>query len=225
MTITTETIIQKMDAAGMVPVFYHSNPGIGKKVIDAAYAGGARVFEFTNRGPEAHTVFLQLKEHCAQYSDAVLGIGTIFDANNTSKFIAAGAQFIVSPVFVKEMAYVCRDNDMMWVPGCATLTEMVSARDCGAALIKMFPASVLGPRFVSAVKQVVPDIKLMPTGGVDSTTKNLREWFTAGVTCVGLGSQLISSEIISGHQWSRLKDDVAALISRIHEIRQSTPKI
>jgi 2-dehydro-3-deoxyphosphogluconate aldolase / (4S)-4-hydroxy-2-oxoglutarate aldolase len=130
----------------------------------------------------------------------------------------------VSPVFVKEMAPVCNEHGKMWVPGCATLTEMVSARDCGASLIKMFPASVLGPRFVSAVKQVVPDIKLMPTGGVDSTVRSLREWFTAGVTCVGMGSQLISQEIISGHQWSRLKEDVAALISRIQEIRQSTSK-
>jgi 2-dehydro-3-deoxyphosphogluconate aldolase/(4S)-4-hydroxy-2-oxoglutarate aldolase len=224
MIVTSECILQSMSNAGMVPVFYHANAAIAMKIIDAAYEGGARAFEFTNRGPEAHSVFVRLVEHCHQYPDAFIGIGTILDAKNTIKFINAGAQFIVSPVFKKEMAEVCLDNEVMWVPGCGTLTEIVAATECGAELIKMFPASVLGPRFVSSARQVMPHIKLMPTGGVDSSGRNLKDWFSAGVTCVGMGSQLISSGILSSHDWSGLRDNVASLIARIAEIRLSISK-
>jgi 2-dehydro-3-deoxyphosphogluconate aldolase / (4S)-4-hydroxy-2-oxoglutarate aldolase len=222
MVASSECIIERMTGVGMIPVFYHANPSIAMKVIDASYAGGARVFEFTNRGPEAHSVFVKLVEHCKQYPDAFIGIGTILDAKNTLKFIDTGAEFIVSPIFKKEMAEVCLQHDVMWVPGCATLTEMVAATDCKAELIKMFPASVLGPRFVSSIRQVMPDIRLMPTGGVDSSGRNLKDWFIAGVTCVGMGSQLISPELVSRHDWSGLKNNVASLIARIAEIRLST---
>jgi 2-dehydro-3-deoxyphosphogluconate aldolase / (4S)-4-hydroxy-2-oxoglutarate aldolase len=224
MIASSECIIHSMGRAGMIPVFYHANVAIAMKIIDAAYEGGARAFEFTNRGPEAHSVFVRLVEHCKQYPDAFIGIGTILDARNTLKFINAGAQFIVSPVFKKEMAEVCLEHEVMWVPGCATLTEMVAATDCGAELIKMFPASVLGPRFVSSIRQVMPDIRLMPTGGVEASGRNLKDWFSAGVTCVGMGSQLISSGILAGHDWSGLRDNVASLIGRIAEIRLSISK-
>ncbi len=176
---------------GMVPVFYHADAGIAKEVLDACYQGGVRVFEFTNRGDKAPEVFKDLLRHAEQYPDLIVGIGTILNAATTQQFIDAGAHFIVSPVLKPEMATVCARYDKLWIPGCATLTEIVTARDLGAQIIKLFPGSVLGPEFVSSVLPVVPDLQLMPTGGVEPTEQSLTKWFKAGVACVGMGSKLM----------------------------------
>ncbi|MBX2971135.1 MAG: bifunctional 4-hydroxy-2-oxoglutarate aldolase/2-dehydro-3-deoxy-phosphogluconate aldolase [Cyclobacteriaceae bacterium] len=217
---TSDTILEAMRSTGMIPVFYHADIEIAKAVMEASYKGGVRVFEFTNRGGNAFDVFTQLLVHAQQYPDMVLGIGTIMNAEATQKFIDAGAHFIVSPILKPEMAEVCKKHDVPWIPGCATLTEIVTAKEHGAAVIKIFPGSVLGPGFVSSVLPVIPGYQLMPTGGVEPTKENLSAWFKAGVMCVGMGSQLFKKEIMEKKDWPALERSVADAMSIIKEIRK-----
>jgi len=221
---TSDTVQEAMRTTGMIPVFYHADIEIAKAVMDASYRGGVRVFEFTNRGGNAFDVFRQLLAHAQQYSDLILGIGTIINAETTQKFIEAGAHFIVSPILKPEMAEVCKKHDVPWIPGCATLTEIVTAKEHGAAVIKIFPGSVLGPGFVSSVLPVIPGYQLMPTGGVEPTKENLSAWFKAGVMCVGMGSQLFKKDIMEKKDWPALETNVAEAMAIIKEIKQSQTK-
>jgi 2-dehydro-3-deoxyphosphogluconate aldolase/(4S)-4-hydroxy-2-oxoglutarate aldolase len=218
-TFSIDSIQQAMRTSGMIPVFYHADVEVAKAVVDASYKGGVRVFEFTNRGGNAFDVFTQLLKHAQQYPDLMMGIGTIMNAADTQKFCDAGAHFIVSPILKAEMATVCHKNNKLWIPGCATLTEIVTAKDLGAKVIKIFPGSVLGPGFVSSIMPVVPGLQLMPTGGVEPTESNLSAWFKAGVVCVGMGSQLISKEIIETKNWAKLQQGVADALAIIKKIR------
>lgn len=217
--MSSNSVVSKMEESGMIPVFYHADLEVAKGVLDASYKGGVRVFEFTNRGGNAFDSFVQLLDHARQYPDLSLGIGTIMDDATTQKFIDAGAHFIVSPIFKPSMAVVCKQNDIPWIPGCATLTEIVSAKEAGAEVVKIFPGSVLGPGFVSSVLPVVPDLKLMPTGGVEPTEQNLSAWFKAGVVCVGMGSQLFKKEILASKDWTTLQQQITEALALVKKIR------
>jgi 2-dehydro-3-deoxyphosphogluconate aldolase / (4S)-4-hydroxy-2-oxoglutarate aldolase len=218
-TFSNDAIQKAMISSGMIPVFYHADIEVAKGVLDASYKGGVRVFELTNRGENAFHIFTQLLKHAEQYPDLMLGIGTIMDGALTQKFIDAGAHFIVSPILKPEMAKVCQHADKLWIPGCATLTEIVTAKDLGAKVIKVFPGSVLGPGFISSIMPVVPGLQLMPTGGVEPTEANLSAWFKAGVICVGMGSQLFTKEIIETKNWDRLQQSVADALAIIQRIK------
>jgi 2-dehydro-3-deoxyphosphogluconate aldolase/(4S)-4-hydroxy-2-oxoglutarate aldolase len=219
-TFSSNTIFQVMRSTGMIPVFFHADIDVAKGVLDASYRGGVRVFEFTNRGENAFQVFTQLLKHAEQYPDLILGIGTIMNAQTTEKFIETGAHFIVSPILKPEMAPVCKKHDKPWIPGCATLTEIVTAKDLGAEVIKIFPGSVLGPGFVSSVMPVVPGLQLMPTGGVEPTLANLSAWFKAGVVCVGMGSQLFTKEIIAQKNWTVLQENISKAMAIVADLRK-----
>lgn len=220
MTFSIDSIQQAMRTSGMIPVFYHADIEIAKAVLDASYKGGVRVFEFTNRGENAFEVFTQLLKHAGQYPDLMLGIGTLMNAEITRKYCDAGAHFIVSPILKAEMAVVCQKENRLWIPGCATLTEIVTAKDLGAKVIKIFPGSVLGPGFVSSIMPVVPGLQLMPTGGVEPTEANLSAWFKAGVICVGMGSQLLTKEMITKENWTLLQERTAEALNLIQAIRK-----
>lgn len=217
--MTPQETISSMKQTGLIPVFYHANADVARGVVDTAYAAGVRVFEFTNRGDQAPAVFVQLLKHSEQYKDLQLGIGTVMDDETTTRFLDAGAHFIVSPILRPTMSAICRERSTLWIPGCATLTEIVTARDHGASLIKLFPGSVLGPAFVSAVMPVIPGLQLMPTGGVEPTRQNLSAWFHAGVTCVGMGSQLFSKELVENKQWTVLQTRIQQTLSIVQEVR------
>lgn len=211
-------IVDAMNKTGLVPVFYHQDAGLAKEVIFAAYQAGVRVFEFTNRGENAFAVFTQLLKDTEKLSGLHMGIGTIMNDADTEKFIYAGAHFIVSPILKPSMSVVCQRLNTLWVPGCGTLTEVVTAQEAGAEVIKIFPGSVLGPGFVSNVMPVVPSLKLMPTGGVEPTKENLTAWFKAGVHCVGMGSQLLSKQRINNPD--ELQQAITDTLALIKEIRQ-----
>jgi 2-dehydro-3-deoxyphosphogluconate aldolase / (4S)-4-hydroxy-2-oxoglutarate aldolase len=215
----TEHILNIMGETGVIPVFYYADADVAKQVVDACYRGGVRVFEFTNRGASAHEVFVSLVDHIKRYADASLGIGTIMNKADARRFLDSGADFIVSPIFKQEIGDECNKLNKPWIPGCATLTEIVNAHDGGAALVKVFPASVLGPEFIKSVRPVIPSIKLMPTGGVEPSEQNLREWFNAGVHCVGMGSQMISKEFIEKKEWKSLENRVRETVTIIKSIR------
>lgn len=212
MTRSSEEILEKIRHSRIIPVFYHQDLEVAKAVIDACYHGGLRVFEFANRGENAYEVFVQLEKYAEKFTDLLVGIGTVMDASAAKKFAEANADFIVSPIMNFEIAKVCQQYKKFWVPGCGTVTEIVNAKNAGAELIKVFPGSVLGPKFISSVLAVVPDLKLMPTGGVEPTHENLKAWFDSGVYCVGMGSQLITNSLVDGKRW----DDLEAKVSQLH---------
>ena len=219
MAFSKQQILDEMKSSGVVPLFTHDNAQEAQQVLEAAYAGGVRVFEFTNRKSNSYDVFKHLNSQRKNFPDLKLGIGTIMDAATTKKFIDAGADFIISPILKLEMAEVCHQHDKLWIPGCATLTEIVTAKEHGAQVIKVFPGSVLGPGFISAIMPVVPDLKLMITGGVEPTQENLSAWFKAGAMCVGLGSQLFTKEILQQRNWDKLKQTVAHTLDLVQKIK------
>lgn len=200
-------VAQKMDETGIVPVFYHKDAEIGKKVLKACYDGGIRVFEFTNRGDYAHEVFTVLNKYAAaELPEMMLGVGSVVDAGTAALYIQLGASFIVSPVLKEDMAFTCNRRKVLWSPGCGSLTEISRAEELGAEIVKIFPGQqVGGPEFVKAVKGPFPWTSIMPTGGVEPTEENLSAWFKAGVTCVGMGSQLITKDIIANNDYEKLK--------------------
>lgn len=211
----------KMAETGMVPVFYHKDAEIGKKVLKACYDGGVRVFEFTNRGDFAHETFAELNKYAAkELPELMVGVGSIVDPGTTSLYIQLGASFIVSPVLNPEMAKVCNRRKVLWSPGCGSVTEISYAEELGAEVVKIFPGSqVGGPKFVEAVKGPFPWTSIMPTGGVEPTEDNLSAWFKAGVTCVGMGSQLITKDIIAKGEYETLKKNCADALAIIQKLK------
>lgn len=210
-----------MQETGLVPVFYHPDFEVCKEVIKACYAGGVRVFEYTNRGDFAHENFGSLVKWAAkELPDLILGAGTVFDQGTTSLYIQSGANFIVSPVVKEDMALTCNRRKILWAPGCATLTEISRAEELGAEIVKVFPGFVLGPEFVKAAKAPMPWTSIMPTGGVEPTRESLTAWFNAGVTCVGIGSQLFPKKVLDEKNYAHVTQVVAQAMDIIAELKK-----
>ena len=189
---TRMEVINKMMETGLIPLFYHNDINVSKKLVKALYLGGARVIEFTARGNFSFQTFSQLSQYVASnYSDLILGVGSITDAAAASLYMQAGAQFIVTPVLREDIAIVCNRRKVLWSPGCTTITEIAKAEELGCEMIKFFPASSFGSDFIKAVKGPQPWTTFMATGGIKPEEADLKEWFEAGVSCVGIGSQLI----------------------------------
>jgi len=212
----------KMAETGIIPVFYHSDPNVCIKVLEACYDGGIRVFEFTNRGDFAHLVFTEMMKYSAvELPDLMLGVGSVIDACTTSLYIQLGANFIVSPILLEDMAKVCNRRKICWIPGCGSVTEVSKAEELGAEIVKIFPGlQVGGPDFIKALKGPLPWSSLMPTGGVEPTEENLTSWFKAGSYCVGIGSQLITNEIILQNDYQRLTNDVRHSLTVIQNVKK-----
>ncbi|MEO9966749.1 MAG: bifunctional 4-hydroxy-2-oxoglutarate aldolase/2-dehydro-3-deoxy-phosphogluconate aldolase [Reichenbachiella sp.] len=214
-------VAQQMKDTGMVPVFYHPDIEVCKKVLKACYDGGVRVFEFTNRGDYAHEVFNALNKYAAENTpDMILGIGSVIDAGTTSLYIQNGANFIVSPILNADMAKVCNRRKIAWSPGCGSLTEISFAEELGAEVVKIFPGTqVGGPSFVAAVKGPFPWSSIMPTGGVEPTEENLKGWFNAGVHCVGMGSKLFAKNADGEYDYVKLTATVKSTLAMIKNLR------
>ena len=210
-----------MNNSGLIPVFYHPDCEIVKKVIKACYDGGCRVFEYTDRGEKAKENFPFLKKFIVENcNDMILGIGSILNAQQASEFIKLGADFIVSPVLDEETGEWCFKSNVYWIPGCGTLSECARALKLGADVIKIFPGNVLGSGFIKAVLGPMPKLKLMPTGGVEPTEESISEWFQAGVVCVGMGSQLIPKEIIENGNYEDLTSKIKQLFILINKFQK-----
>lgn len=183
--------LKVIQAYPVIPVYYNEDADTCIEVLKATYAGGIRVFEFTNRGGNATENFKALlayrNEH---FADMQLGIGTIKTVEQAEAYIKIGADFIVSPIVRADLAKVCADHGVMWVPGCMTPTEINFAEELGAPLVKLFPGDTLGIGFLKAIKPLFPNLKFMPTGGVDVNKENIDNWLNAGVTALGFGSKL-----------------------------------
>jgi 2-dehydro-3-deoxyphosphogluconate aldolase/(4S)-4-hydroxy-2-oxoglutarate aldolase len=215
-------VVRLIGEQGMIPVLYNSDPEILKKVVKACYAGGARLFEFTNRGDFAHEVFASVNKWAAkEIPDMMLGVGSVMDAGTSTLYMQMGAEFIVSPVLKEEMALVCNRRKVLWIPGCGSATEISRAEELGAEIVKMFPGSAVGgPNFVKSVLGPSPWSMIMPTGFVEATEENLRPWFNSGVYCVGMGSNLITSEIIKKGDFKLLEKNTKEALELIKRIRK-----
>jgi 2-dehydro-3-deoxyphosphogluconate aldolase / (4S)-4-hydroxy-2-oxoglutarate aldolase len=206
---------------GMLPLFFYEDTEVSLEVLRTLYKAGVRVMEYTNRAKEAYENFLVLK--AAQEStmpDLYLGIGTIKTEEDAIKYVNAGADFIVAPIVNPDVAKIAHEHGGLWIPGCMTPTEIHLAQQHGAALIKLFPANVLGPGYVTAVSDVFRNQLFMPTGGVDLTLENLNGWFKAGVCAVGMGSKLITKEILWNKQYDKLYANTANTLQLIQSARQ-----
>ncbi len=213
-------VIQQMKESGMVPLFYHKDINIAKSVLKACYDGGARLMEFTSRGDFAFEIFNQLIKYAIEeLPGMILGVGSVTDAAAASQYMLAGANFIVTPVFREDIAIVCNRRKVLWSPGCGSLTEIARAEELGCELVKLFPGSTYGPGFVKAILGPQPWTSIMPTGGVSTEVENLKGWFDAGVTCVGMGSKLISKEILANESYSKLTQDVRKTLEIIQELK------
>ena len=208
-----------MQETGLIPVFNHEDIAVAKSVLDASYAAGVRVFEFTNRDKNALEVFTELVVYAQAYPDLVLGIGTIFSREDAKKFFDAGARFIVSPALIPEVAHFCNGQGLTWIPGCGSVTEIYNALQLDAKVIKVFPGNVLGPAFVKSVRAVFPTILIMPTGGVTPTADNISSWFTAGANFVGMGSQLYEKSLIAHSAFDQLSENIKNVFSIIEEVK------
>ena len=213
-------VVQQMKESGMIPLFYNPDIKVAKAVLKACYGGGARLMEFTNRGDFAIEIFTDLIKYAiAELPGMILGVGSVTDAASASQYMLAGANFVVTPVYREDIAVVCNRRKVLWSPGCGSLTEIAIAEEMGCELVKLFPGSTYGPGFVKAIKGPQPWTSIMPTGGVSTEESNLRGWFDAGVTCVGMGSKLISKKILANKDYTTLKENVASTLALIQKIK------
>jgi 2-dehydro-3-deoxyphosphogluconate aldolase/(4S)-4-hydroxy-2-oxoglutarate aldolase len=200
----------------LLPLFYHDDITVCKEIIKALYAAGIRCIEFTNRGPKALENFKLLLAHRAtNYPDLVLAIGTIQHQKEAEAFIEAGADFLISPFFDQSIADVAYLHKKLWIPGCMTSTEIHQAELAGCDLIKLFPGNVLGPGFVTAIKPLFPSLSFLVTGGVDTSKENLTAWFKAGVVGVGMGSKLMSEEVVASKNYAAIETQTAKALAII----------
>ena len=213
-------VVHTMRETGMVPLFYHPDVELGKKVLKACYDGGARLMEFTARGDFAYEVFLELNKYAVnKLPGMMMGVGSITDAAAASLFMQMGANFIVTPSLREDIAKVCNRRKVLWSPGCGSLTEINAAEELGCEVVKLFPGSTYGPGFVKAIKGPQPWTSVMPTGGVSTDEANLKAWFDAGVACVGMGSKLISKDLLEKKDFDGLQTLVAETLAKIKQIR------
>jgi 2-dehydro-3-deoxyphosphogluconate aldolase/(4S)-4-hydroxy-2-oxoglutarate aldolase len=214
-------VAQAMKETGMIPLFFHNDLELSKNILKACYDGGARLMEFTARGDFAHEVFGELTKYAVkQLPGMIMGVGSVTDAAAASLYMALGANFIVTPVLREDMAVVCNRRKVLWSPGCGTLNEIAKAEELGCEIVKLFPGDIYGPQFVKGIKGPQPWTSVMPTGGVSPTEENLKTWFDAGVTCVGMGSQLISKDIIVNKDYPKLEQDVKKALAIIKTVRK-----
>ena len=214
-------VLQKIGSTGMVPVFYHSDAEVAKKVIKACYDGGVRAFEFTNRGDFAHEVFAECAKYVAkECPELALGIGSVVDAPTAALYIQLGANFVVGPLFNPEIAPVCNRRLVPYCPGCGSVSEIGKAQELGCDLTKLFPGDVYGPNMVKGLMAPMPWSKIMVTGGVATEEENLKSWFKAGVFCVGMGSKLFPSDKVKAGDWQYITDKCKEALGYVQEARK-----
>jgi len=215
-----ETTIQAIQQQGLLPLFYYEDAQVSLEIIKALYKGGVRVFEYTNRGAAALENFKIFKEALkTEMQDLFLGIGTIKTAEQAQAFLDAGADFIVCPIVNPAVAKLTHDAGLLWIPGCMTPTEIDLAQQHKAGIIKLFPANILGPDFLSSIKELFQGQLFVPTGGVEIEENNISSWFKAGVCAVGMGSKLVSKQIIEQRDYEQIQSLTKKTFEIINTVR------
>lgn len=218
--IKKEIIFNLVPEQGILPLYFYKDTEVSIEILRALYRAGVKTVEYTNRGETALTNFAAMKRICElEMKDMYLGVGTIKNADMAQQFIDVGADYLISPGLVESVAAIADKNEMLWVPGCMTPSEIIKAETLGAKFIKLFPGNLLGPEFMSGIKELFQGLKFMPTGGVDTTKENLSGWFKSGVCAVGMGSKLVSKQLMEAKDYATIERDTKAVIETIKAIR------
>ncbi|MDX1954797.1 MAG: bifunctional 4-hydroxy-2-oxoglutarate aldolase/2-dehydro-3-deoxy-phosphogluconate aldolase [Chitinophagaceae bacterium] len=217
----TQTISKAITDQGMLPLYFNSNETTSLEVLKAIYKAGIRAVEYTNRGEAALNNFRKMVAlRDVEMKDLLLGVGTIKNLDQALAYKAAGADFLVSPGFVPEVATYAVQQDVFYAPGCMTPTEIIAAENAGIGFIKLFPGNLLGPEFLSGIKDIFPKLLFMPTGGVDTTRENIEGWFKAGVCAVGMGSKLISKKLMEAKDYTTIETETRKVLELIQSIKK-----
>ena len=204
-------VTAQVEALGIVAVIRLKDPAKLRAVVDAIAAGGVRALEVTMTVPGAVGL---IRELAPTLPDGfLLGAGTVTDVATARAVIDAGASFVVSPVFKPEVVAACHERDVAAMPGCFSPTEILAAYESGADIVKVFPATALGPQFIKDVRGPLPQVKLMPTGGV--TLENAGDWIRAGAVAVGLGSALVDARAIEGDHWDVITANARLVVANV----------
>ena len=215
-----EKLLKRIPEQGILPLYFYKDEEVSIEILKALYNAGIRMVEYTNRGEAALQNFKKMREVCdKELKGMYLGIGTIKNAQMAQTFIDAGADFIICPGLVEEVAEVADKNNMLWVPGCMTPSEIIRAENLGAKMIKLFPGNLLKPEFMTSIKSIFPDLLFMPTGGVSLDKENLEGWFNAGVCAVGMGSKLISKQLLEERNYGKVEELTKEVMGTINDLR------
>jgi 2-dehydro-3-deoxyphosphogluconate aldolase/(4S)-4-hydroxy-2-oxoglutarate aldolase len=211
-----EPVLSLISKQGLLPLYYNDSAEVSAKLLQALYAGGVRLLEYTNRGQHALQNFELLRKLVdREMKDLQLGVGTIKSNDDAKRFISAGADFVVCPIVNPEVAATVHAHELLWIPGCFTNTEIYTAEVAGASLVKIFPGNIGGPGYISALKEIFGNLDFMPTGGVEATKENIDGWIKAGVYAVGMGSKLVSKSVMEQQQYDELTKSAAHALSLI----------
>jgi 2-dehydro-3-deoxyphosphogluconate aldolase / (4S)-4-hydroxy-2-oxoglutarate aldolase len=214
-------ILELIPQQGILPLYFYKDTTVSMEVLKALYAAGIRAVEYTNRGEAALQNFKEMRKLCdTELKGMYLGIGTIKNGEMAQTFIDAGTDYIICPGLVESVAAVADKNNMLWVPGCMTPSEIIKAETLGAKMIKLFPGNILGPGFLSAIKEIFPNLLFMPTGGVELDKDNIAGWYKAGVCAVGMGSKLITKQLLESKDYAQITKATTEALAIIQSIKQ-----
>ena len=213
-------LLELIPRQGILPLYFYKDTEVSLQVLRSLYKAGIRTVEYTNRGEAALKNFREMRKLCdSELNGMYLGVGTIKDAASAKAFIDTGADYLISPGLVEDAILVAHDNHLLWVPGCMTPTEIIRAEQLGAKMVKLFPGNILGPGFLSAIKELFPNLLFMPTGGVDLDKENISGWFKAGVCAVGMGSKLISKSLLEQKDYAKIESLTREALDIIKSVR------
>ncbi len=213
-------ISDKIVEQGILPLYFNADETVSIAVLRAIYRAGIRAVEYTNRGEAALNNFKKLVEvKNDEMPDMFLGVGTIKTLVQAESYINAGADFLVSPGLIPEVIDYANSKNIFYAPGCMTPSEIITAENRGTIFIKLFPGNLLGPEFVSSIKEIFPKLLFMPTGGVDTTKENLEAWFKSGVCAVGMGSKLISKKLMEQKDYAAIEKNAKEVSDTIQKIK------
>ena len=217
----TQQITDAIIKQGILPLYFNADETVSIETLRALHSAGILAVEYTNRGDAALNNFRKMVAvRNAEMPGMLLGVGTIKNMEHATGYVNAGADFLVSPGFVKEVADYAVANDIFYAPGCMTPSEIIAAENAGLKFIKLFPGNMLGPSFLSGIKDIFPKLLFMPTGGVDTTRENIAGWFKAGVCAVGMGSKLVSKEVMANKQYDLLIEETKKVMAIISDCRK-----
>lgn len=215
-----QSVSDAIVSQGILPLYFHTDENVTIDVLRAIYKAGIKAVEYTSRGETALSNFTKMVEvRNAEMPDLLLGIGTIKNKKQAEEYLAVGADFFISPGFVPEVAELIIGKGILYSPGCMTPTEIIAAENAGVKFIKLFPGNMLGPDFLSGIKDIFPNLVFMPTGGVDTTRENIEGWYKAGVSAVGMGSKLISKKLMADKDYATIESETKAVLTLIQEIK------
>jgi 2-dehydro-3-deoxyphosphogluconate aldolase / (4S)-4-hydroxy-2-oxoglutarate aldolase len=218
--MTQEQVIAVIVDQGMLPLYFNPDEKVSIDILRAIHRAGIKAVEYTNRGEAALSNFKKMVEiRNQEMKDLLLGVGTVKNLDDAKNYVHAGADFMVSPGFVPEIATYSRDRSIFYAPGCMTPTEIIAAENAGIKLIKLFPGNILGTEFLSSIKEIFPKLLFMPTGGVDTTRENIEGWFKAGVCAVGMGSKLISKKLMEARDYATIEQSTMDVLQLIKGIK------